>query len=107
MSALLLTGCGVSEDPAALITAKPDQARSAALASAMQTAVTEIESTRTSDKIILSNPVIEGFTANVKPHGLGSNYCLIVTDNTTKEAKTYTSVDSKIIEGNTCPEVKF
>lgn len=106
MSALLLSGCGVAEDPAAVITGKPDQARSAALASAVKTAVSEVESTRTSNKITLSNPIIEGFTTNIKPHGLGANYCLVVTENTTKAAKTYTSVDSKTIEGNVCPEYK-
>lgn len=106
ISALLISGCGVAEDPAAIVTGKPDQARSVALSSAMKTAVTEIESTRTDKKIILSNPVIEGFTTKIQPHGLGANYCLVVTDDTTGNSKAYTSFDSKTIEGNVCPAYK-
>lgn len=105
MSALLLSGCGVADDPAAVITGKPDQARSVALTSAVKTAVSDIESTRTDKKIVLSNPIIEGFTTKVTPHGLGANYCIVVTDNTTGDSKAYTSVDAKTIEGNVCPKV--
>lgn len=107
MTALLLSGCGVAEDPAAVITDKPDQARNAALLSAVQTAVAEVESTRTADKIIISNPKVPGFKTKIQPHGLGANYCLVVTDEATGAAKAYTSADSKTIDGSTCPEAKY
>lgn len=99
----LLSGCAAPADPAAVITGKPDQARSASLVSAVQTVVADLESTRDANgSVTLSNPVIPGFSTKVKPHGTGANYCVVVTDSTTGNAKTYTSIDTKTVDGSKC-----
>lgn len=103
MALPLLSGCAAAEDPAAIITAKPDQARSAALTSAVQNVVSQLEGTRTANgSVTLSNPVVPGFDTKVKPNGTGANYCVVITDSTTGNAKTYTSIDAKTVDGTKC-----
>lgn len=103
LSLLLLTGCAAAENPAAVVTGKPDMARDAGLTSALQNVVSELESTRNANgDITLSNPVVSGYETKVMPQGMGANYCAAVTDSKTGKAKTYTSVDKKTVEGDNC-----
>jgi hypothetical protein len=103
MALSLLTGCSAANDPAALITSKPDQASNVAMVSALQSVVTNVESTRDAEgKIGSGYAQPAGYKSTVHVIAPGDNYCLVITDPKNGNAKTYTSINKSIVDGSKC-----
>lgn len=103
MAVSLLTGCSIQDDPAAVVTSKPDAARSAALDSSLQSVVSEVEGSRDANGLITAKTISSvGNSVVIKPLAGGKDYCLNLKDNTSGQSKTYTSTTGKSIDGGSC-----
>jgi hypothetical protein len=98
-----LTGCSMADDPAAVVTAKPDAARSASLDSTLNSLVSEVEGSRDASGNIAgkvsSSP---GHTVVLKAVSGGKDFCLNLTDNSSGQSRTYFSATGKAMTGGSC-----
>lgn len=98
-----LIGCSATENPAAIVTAKPDAARSASLDSTMNSLISEIEGSRdASGHIAGKASTSPGNTVVLKSLSGGKDFCLNVTDNTSGQSRTYFSASGQTMNGGNC-----
>lgn len=98
-----MAGCSVAEDPAAIVTAKPDAARSASLDSIMSSLISEVEGSRdASGNIAGKASTSPGNTVVLKSLSGGKDFCLNVTENTSGQSRTYFSATGQTMSGGNC-----
>lgn len=98
-----LAGCSAAEDPAAIVTAKPDAARSASLDSTMNSLISEVEGSRdASGHIAGKASTSPGNTVVLKSLSGGKDFCLNVTENTSGQSRTYFSATGQTMNGGSC-----